>query len=142
MSTTVDASFISHARIPSQLVLEAVALLDDLVTARTRLIAPILLKIEFASTLRRLHSRGVISGAGRLRLWAGLDSLPIEYVWDPGWIDRALEIAEAAGLSSVYDSIYLACAESFAFELVTCDARFVRAASPVSSAAIRLVDHR
>ena len=74
--------------------------------------------------------------------WAGFDRLPIEYLWEPRWIERAFDIAEAAGQSTVYDSVYLACAESFGFELVTCDARFAAAARPVSRTAIRLVDHR
>ncbi|MFN0148367.1 MAG: hypothetical protein ACKVT1_17845 [Dehalococcoidia bacterium] len=50
-----------------------------------------------------------------------------------------LEIAEAAGLSKIYDAIYLACAEGFGFELVTCDARFATAVRRVSPATIRLI---
>ena len=101
-----------------------------------------MLMVEYASTLRRLESRGLLTGSERREEWAGFNRLPIELVWHPGWVDRALEIAETAGLSKIYDAIYLACAEAFGFELVTCDARFARAARPVSTAAIRLVDHR
>ena len=127
---------------PSQLLPEARELLRALLESRTRLVAPVLLEVEFASALQGLVVRGRLAREARAGLWRDFEALPIEYRWDPSWIRRALEIAEAAGLSKIYDAIYLACAEAFGFELLTCDARFARAARPVSTAAIRLVDHR
>ncbi len=101
-----------------------------------------MLAVEFASTLRKLHARGIVITSERHAQWEAFSNLPIEFAWDLRWIDRAMAIAEAAGLSKIYDSIYLACDEAFGFELLTCDARFARAARPVTTAPIRLVEPR
>ena len=64
-------------------------------------------------------------------MWAAFRSLPIDYAWDPQWAERAIEISRLAGISKIYDSIYLACPEAYDVPLVTCDARFA-AALPAS----------
>lgn len=113
--------------------------LDQLLESRTRLIAPVIVEAEFASALHRLVARGRLSRAARDDSWSEFEELSIEYLWHPSWVRRAMEIAEAAGLSRIYDAIYLACAEAFGFELVTCDGRFARAAGHLSTAPIRLI---
>ena len=119
---------------------EARETLHRLLVSRTRLVAPVLLEVEFASVLQRLVTRGRLARDARVALWRDFEDLSIDYLWHPAWVRRAMEIAEAAGLSKIYDAIYLAYAEAFGFELVTCDRRFAHAARPVNSAPIRLVE--
>jgi predicted nucleic acid-binding protein len=91
------------------------------------IIAPYLLQSEFASGIRGLEARNRIDEWERQRSWFTFRRLDIDYRWDDSWVERALEIAAEAGLSKVYDSIYLACAEAYGFELLTCDVRYARA---------------
>ena len=142
MSSVLDASFLSRGTIASQLLPEARATLRSLLATRSRIVAPVLLEAEFASVLQKLGARGRLTRDDRVALWTDFEDLSIEFLWHPSWVRRAMAIAEAAGLSKVYDAIYLACAEAFGFELITCDARFARAAQPVTTAAIRLIEPR
>lgn len=103
------------------------------------MLAPYLLQSEFASATLSLERRGQLLRQERLEAWATFRSLEIEYRWDDAWVDRAIEIADGAGQSRVYDSLYLACAEAYGFDLLTCDASFVRALGPNPPGVVRLV---
>jgi predicted nucleic acid-binding protein len=113
--------------------------MQRLVANRTDLISPYLLQIEFASSLRRLRSRGVITERARATAWAQLMQIEIDYRWDVQWVERAMALAELAGLSKAYDCLYLACAEANGAELYTCVARFFRAAEALYPGGIRLI---
>ena len=54
-------------------------------------------------------------------------------------MERAREIAAAAGLPKVYDATYLAPAEALDAEFVTCDERFVTALPTGLRARVRAV---
>lgn len=139
MTIVPDCAFLANALIESQRTIPAVRALEALIDGPDILIAPYLLQIEFASALRRLVSRGIISTGARNVPWAEFLEIDIDYRWDIRWVERASEMAEEAGLSKVYDCLYLACAEANRAELITCDARFFRAVSPLHPGMIRLI---
>jgi predicted nucleic acid-binding protein len=58
-----------------------------------------------------------------------LESLTIRYLFFPGLVKRAFDLAEDMGQPTVYDTIYAAVAEAVQCELWTADAAFHRAAS-------------
>jgi predicted nucleic acid-binding protein len=101
--------------------------LATLVADAEDLIAPTLLQVEFGSTLRRLERLGKFTRTEADEVWRAFRDLPIVYRWDDAWVERAFEIARSIGASRIYDSLYLACAESASGALYTCDASFVRA---------------
>ncbi|HKS90448.1 MAG TPA: type II toxin-antitoxin system VapC family toxin [Tepidiformaceae bacterium] len=133
-----DCSLLSRAYIASQFLPGAKAVLDQLQTAEASMAAPYLLQAEFVSTVRSLERRGIMSAEHGRDAITTFWGLPIRYDWDPAWVPRALEIARSIGASRVYDSIYLACAESYGFTLYTCDDSFARAFD-VRPHALRLV---
>jgi predicted nucleic acid-binding protein len=54
-------------------------------------------------------------------------TLPLTLTWGDDWVDRALATSRAVGTSTIYDALYLACAEDESAELFTCDSAFCRA---------------
>ena len=139
MTIVPDCAFLANALVESQRTIPAVRALEELIDGPDILIAPYLLQIEYASTLRRLVSRGIISPRARRVPWGEFLDIEIDYRWDIRWVERASEMAEQAGLSKVYDCLYLACAEANRAELVTCDARFFRAVGALYPGMVRLV---
>ena len=139
MNIVPDCVLISRALVESQRLSEAVRVLRELIDGADILIAPYLLQIEFASVLRRLESRRIITPGARKVPWSEFLEIDIDFRWDIRWVERATEMAEEAGLSKVYDCLYLACAEANRAELFTCDARFFRAVGPLHPGMIRLV---
>ena len=139
MSAVLDASFLAAALVPSQVVEAAANRWKQLVLQRTQTIAPNLLQAEFVSTVRRLERRRVLADrevAGALSSFA---LAPIEFAWEPAWVDRALEIARDMNLSTIYDAIYLACAETYDADLFTCDRQFCAAFGDPLPARVKLV---
>lgn len=112
--------------------------LEQLRTERVILVAPYTLQGEFVSSVRSLERRNRIEQDVADRVMTEFWALPIRFRWDDAWVPRALEIARSIGASRVYDSIYLACAESYGFTLYTCDDSFARAFD-VRPHALRLV---
>jgi predicted nucleic acid-binding protein len=113
--------------VPTQFVLGAKIQLDHLTESRALIVAPYLLQSEFISTVRSLERRGRLDPVLANRIIDDFWALPIRYDWDSAWVTSALQIARSIGASRIYDSIYLACAESYGFTLYTCDESFVRA---------------
>ena len=139
MSAVLDASFLSGSLLRSQRVEGAAALLSAIQQRNESLHAPYLLQSEFVSVVRRLERRGRMTTTEaeltRQRFWR----LPIEFVWDDRWIERALEISRAIDASTIYDSLYLACAEALDCQFYTCDAAFCRAFGDRLPARVSLV---
>lgn len=113
--------------VATQLLVPAKELLAQLRSDAGAMVAPVLLQAEFVSSVRKLERRGQLSRDTAEYALRDFHALPIRYYWDDDWVPRALEIARSIGASRIYDSIYLACAESYGFVLYTCDASFVRA---------------
>jgi predicted nucleic acid-binding protein len=140
LSAVLDASFTSRALLRTQLLPAAANELARLVREGEDLAAPYLLQAEFSSTIRQLRMRAVMTPEEGRDAWRTFLEYPIEFRWDVAWVERAAEIAERVGLSKVYDSIYLACAETYGFELYTCDARFCRALGANLPPFVRLIN--
>jgi predicted nucleic acid-binding protein len=138
LTLVLDCSFASQVFIPSQRNANVSALLDRFRETDEELVSPSFLQIEFVSSLRRLESRGAIASAESERAWQDLLESAIRFRWDIRWPERALQVSRTIGVSKAYDSLYLACAEALGVELVTCDGRFFRAASPHFPGQLRL----
>lgn len=127
MSVVADASFFARALIPSQSLEPAHDRFVALFAANEAVVAPTLLLVEFSSALLGLQRRQAINADERMAIWDSFRDLPIDYRWQDAWADRAMEMAVDMGLGKVYDCLYLACAEAYRFDLLTCDVRFARA---------------
>lgn len=120
MSIVIDTSLAAAALIPSQRLADAATTLLS-----EQLFAPSIMRGEFYSAVLKLERRGnhdrMLSDASI----AGFESLGIEHLSHDDWVPRAFAYARRHQ-HSVFDAIYLACAEDLDAELWTCDARFVR----------------
>jgi predicted nucleic acid-binding protein len=114
--------------------------LTDVAATEGGVVAPVLVEPEFASALRSLLMRRIIDEESVRRAWADFRDFPLDVRWDSAWVDRALEIAREAGLGTVYDAVYLACAESLDVELVTADTRFARSLPRDLARRVRVVE--
>lgn len=101
----LDASFLSHALIPSQRFAEAERQLLALLDSERRLFAPHFVQTEFLSAVRRLEVGKRLTPTDAADTEAAFWSLSIEFGWKDLWVVRALEIARSAGLSTIYDAI-------------------------------------
>ena len=104
----------------------------------TKLVAPPLMAIEVANALHRRVVRGELSVADAGRLLENLLTSGIELRENPALLRRTLELANQIRQGAVYDSYYLALAESLGCELWTADEKFFRAAVPVAPNVHRL----
>ena len=104
----------------------------------TKLVAPPLMAIEVANALHRRVVRGELSVADAARLLENLLTSGIELRENPALLRRTLELANQIRQGAVYDSYYLALAESLGCELWTADEKFFRAAVPVAPNVHRL----
>lgn len=104
------------------------ALAEDWVTGGTRIAAPCLMPSELANALHRRVVAGELTVDEAARSLERLLSSTIELHHVPELTRRTLELASQLGQGAVYDSHYLALAESLDCELWTADARFFRAA--------------
>jgi predicted nucleic acid-binding protein len=124
LGVVVDASFLTHALLPSQVTVDASDTLDRLTERAERLAAPTNVTLEFMSAVRQAERRGALQPQRGDVVIARLQALNVEFRWEDRWLPRALEVARAANLSAIYDPIYLACAESYGWPLYTCDRKF------------------
>lgn len=122
MSRVVDAS----------VVVSAVA--DDVVGSWAReqlgehtLLAPHLLPVEVASSLRRLATGGRIPGPAAEAALADALDLGIDLVPFEPFASRVWQLRDTL---TPYDAWYVAVAEAFDVPLATLDARLVRATGP------------
>ena len=91
--------------------------------------APYLMPFEVANALHRRVTQGELSVEAAADLIGGLLSSRLELHQPPNLHLRALELASQLSQGAVYDSHYLALAESLGCELWTADQRFYRAVS-------------
>ena len=91
-------------------------------------VAPYLLPVEVANVLHRRVVRGDLSLEVAVSLIETLLASGVELRETQQIHVRALELADELGQGAVYDSHYLALAESLGCDLWTADERFFRAA--------------
>ncbi|WP_199618949.1 type II toxin-antitoxin system VapC family toxin [Paenibacillus alkalitolerans] len=94
-----------------------------LLREKVEIIAPTIMKIEVGSVLRKKWRRKLLDTETLHELWGKFVSLPIVYVDNGHLYDQAWEIAEANGLTQLYDAMYLAVSEGV--EYWTADERLV-----------------
>lgn len=122
----VDASFVVGLLTPEPWSAQALALWERWVRAGVPVVAPVLLRYELTSALRRKVARGLLAQEDALRaLREGL-ALGIEFHDDPKLSLRAFALAAQFGWAATYDAHYLALAEALNAELWTADERLVR----------------
>lgn len=80
--------------------------IEEAYRSEARLLAPELMAIEFAQTLRKKEQKGYLSAAEVDEIIASSSNLPIHYVSHQGLIEEAVTVARTASLT-VYDAIYL-----------------------------------
>jgi predicted nucleic acid-binding protein len=139
MSYVVDASVVVKWFVETERFFEeALAFLER---HRHELQAPDLLLIEVANAIRKKQSQGEISAVQANEIFAAVREYIVEFQPAVEFVDRALEIALALD-HSIYDCIYLACAEASGAVMVTDDDRFVRkvVATPLKPLVQSLVD--
>lgn len=95
--------------------------------ARTKLVAPHLLRYEVAHAFHRLMHAGLASAVDMRDALDGAMALPIELVTDDELHRRALALAERFNRPDCYDTHYLALAERHGIEFWTADKRLVNA---------------
>ena len=112
--------------------LTAIALSHSWYSERLQPVAPSLMAIEVANALYRRVARRELSVSGAAQLMENLLASGVELRESSHLLSRTLELALQLGQSAVYDSHYMALAESLNCDLWTADERFFRAASPVT----------
>ena len=104
----------------------------------TRLVGPYLMGIEVANVLHGRVVRGEMSLAEAAHSLENLLTSVVELRETSSLYRRTLELALQFRQGAVYDSYYLALAESLGCELWTADEKFFRAAGPVAPNVHRL----
>ncbi len=108
---------------------KAHAVLESWVARGVTRIAPYLMPFEVANALHRRVARGELSVRNSARMMTRLLGSSLELRQSPGLHVRALELASQLSQAAVYDTHYLALAESLSCELWTADYRLYRMAS-------------
>ena len=129
----VDASVAAKWVFAEELQRQAEALYQQTIVAGERIVAPPLLPIEVTNIVRRRMRRAKQPGEPLLSLAEARQHLErflafsVELRLPPQLHERALELAAAHGLPTVYDAHYIALAEVLGCELWTADRNLVNA---------------
>lgn len=111
---------------------------ERLLAAHSGFRAPLVLRQEVYNAVFTVERRGLIPPAVAERAIREFEDLSIEYSDHPSWVPRAREIALRFRQPSIFDAIYLVCAEDLGSELWTCDRRFVASFGALRPANLRL----
>ena len=125
MTIVVDASLALKWGLQEEHSVEALALWDVWQDAAELLVAPPIFKPEINNALHQKCRRGLLvrSDASEILDFLVSAVAPSE---PEGLYNRGLALAEAYGLASTYDALYLALAEFQGCEMWTADRRLVR----------------
>jgi len=105
------------------------ALLNSIAESGDEISAPVLLRYEQMSVLRRSVSRGVLSPGSAAISLEWLASIKINLLFDEMLAERAYALATELDLPVAYDSQYLALAERLDCDFWTTDRRLITATS-------------
>ena len=113
---------------------EDLALADDLAgqwfAEQGPVLAPSLLLFELTNALYQQIRSGDLDIDGAEMAIDRIRTLPVQFVESEHLTRRPLELTSLLGQGAIYDSLYLALAESLECDLWTADGRFYRAAEP------------
>lgn len=129
-SVVVDASLAVKWLVNEVHSEKALALARSWARSGIQPVAPYLMPVEVANALYKRVMRRAISARTAGQLLDGLMSAGIELREPANLHQRALQLATQLGLDAVYDTVYLALAESAGCDLWTADERFYRTATP------------
>ena len=118
----IDASFVGHALIPSQINPVVAAM----IRVPRRWAAPMILRQEFYNAVRRAENRRLVTTSEADTALLHFETLGIDFSYDDSWVPRALALSRQFGQSGIFDGVYLMCADDLGADLWTADARFVR----------------
>lgn len=108
----LDTSVLIQYLVPEEFQPQAEALVLDALEASIRLVAPAFAWAEIGSVLRKKIRSGLLSPEEALGCFDDFCQLPIDYIDTSRIRARAWEIAEHYQLPTLYDAVFLACAES------------------------------
>lgn len=126
----IDASVLLKAYLPDETLRASVdSLMQDHQQGRLNLAAPLLLRYEVANALRTAAYRGRISSQQACDAFSMLVEAPLTYYDNAQLLKDALQIALRFQYS-VYDSVYLALAQTLGTWCYTGDLRLYNALHP------------
>ena len=128
----VDASIVVKWLIKEEHTPEALSALESWKNNGVRVSAPYFMLAEVTNALHRRVRRAELSMDTAFGMLDYLKSLGIELYETEGLHHRALELASQLNQGAVYDSHYLALAESLGCDIWTADQRLQRTAGPLS----------
>ena len=123
----VDASIIVALVTTEVQSKKALALWMDWMNKDYKVIAPVLLRFEVASAIRRKAFRGLLKPEDARRVLNEALSLDIEFVDSPRLTLHAFDLAARFNRPTTYDAHYLALAEMMDCEFWTADERLYNA---------------
>ncbi|MFN0095685.1 MAG: type II toxin-antitoxin system VapC family toxin [Dehalococcoidia bacterium] len=129
-----DASMIASLLVPGQ---RDDAVEEMLLTSGTELVAPEILRQEIHhAILKTMRRQGWVEVEVRTAV-ATFRSLPINYSYDPSWVDRAFELARELR-TGLFDAIYLVASLDLDAELWTRAQRFAAAVAAAYPGRVRV----
>lgn len=108
----LDTSVLIQYLVPEEFQPQAEALVLEAVEASVRLVAPAFAWTEIGSVLRKKIRAGLLSPEEGSGCFADFCQLPIDYIDTAQIKARAWEIASQYQMPTLYDAVFLACAES------------------------------
>ncbi|AFY83645.1 type II toxin-antitoxin system VapC family toxin [Oscillatoria acuminata] len=100
---------------------DAIALMEEVIEGRARLVAPSFTWAEVGSVLRKKIRVGLLTTEQATDLFSAFCDLPIEYINGEELYARAWAIAHQYHLPTLYDAAFLACSEKASAEFWTAD---------------------
>jgi predicted nucleic acid-binding protein len=129
VTVVIDASLALKRVLQEEHTEDAVALRDHWLENMESVIAPPIFKPEVTNVLHQRVRRGQLSRRDAADMLEILVSA-VAAVEPPSLYSRALTLASELELSSAYDALYLALADSEECEMWTADQRLVRSTQP------------
>lgn len=129
----IDTSVWIPYLVAEQYQAQARILIDEALSQNTRIIAPTFAWTEVGSVLRKKTRAGIITIQEAQEIFEDFCELPIDYIETEAIRVKAWQIAADYGLSTLYDAVFLACAESFSAEFWTADIAMIRHLVPRAS---------
>ncbi len=126
----IDTSIWIPYLVAEQYQAQAQILIDEALSQNARIIAPTFAWAEVGSVLRKKIRAGIITIQEAQEIFEDFCELPIDYVETEAIRVRAWTIAQDYGLPTLYDAVFLACAESFSAEFWTADTAMIKQLLP------------
>lgn len=117
----IDTSVMMKYLCPDEQTPEAITLITSALTQQTRLVAPCFAWTEVGSILRKKVRAKLLTATEADQLYTAYIRLPISYIDTTTLQLNAWQLAEQYGMSTLYDAVFLACAEAESADFWTAD---------------------